>query len=63
MNGPRSLHWDKPIDIVRDYDYLTGKDRGAAQTLFNLDFERKQSMLCQKVSNDFSGYECHLIFE
>ena len=50
------------VDIVRDHDHLTGKYRGAAHNRCNLIFE-KVIKYCSYIFHNFSGYDCHIIFE
>ena len=48
---------------VRDHDHLTGKYRGAAQNICNLKCKQKSSSFVPIFYHNFSGYDCHLIFE
>ena len=48
---------------VRDYDHLTGKYRGAAHNRCNLNCKKKSSSFVRIFFHNFSGYDCHLIFE
>ena len=50
-------------DTVRDHDHLTGKYRGAAHKRCNLNCEKKASSFVPIFFHNFSGYDCHLIFE
>ena len=50
-------------DKVRDHDHLTGKYRGAANNRCNLNCKKKSSSFIPIVFHNFSGYDCHLIFE
>ena len=55
----RELHSDNEgaLQKIRDHDHLTGKYRGAAHNRCNLNCKKRQ------VLHNFSGYDCHLIFE
>ena len=48
---------------VRDHDHLTGKYRGAANNRCNLNCKKKSSSFVPIFFHNFSGYDCHLIFE
>ena len=48
---------------VRDHDHLTGKYRGAAHNRCNLNCKQKLSSFVPIFFHNFSGYDCHLIFE
>ena len=48
---------------VRDHDHLTGKYRGAACNECNLNANQKRSSFIPIFFHNFSGYDCHLIFE
>ena len=50
-------------DTVRDHDHLTGKYRGAAHNRCNLNCEKKSSSFVPIFFHNFSGFDCHLIFE
>ena len=50
-------------DTVRDHDHLTGKYRGAAHNKCNLNCKKKSSSFVPIFFHNFSGYDCHLIFE
>ena len=50
-------------DTVRDHDHLTGKYRGAAHKKCNLNCKKKSSSFVPIFFHNFSGYDCHLIFE
>ena len=50
-------------DKVRDHDHLTGKYRGAAHNKCNLNCKQKSSSFVPTFFHNFSGYDCHLIFE
>ena len=49
--------------LVRDHDHLTGKYRGAACNECNLNANQKRSSFVPILFHNFSGYDCHLIFE
>ena len=48
---------------VRDHDLLTGKYRGAAHNKCNRNCKQKSSLFVPIFFHNFSGYDCHLIFE
>ena len=48
---------------VRDHDHLTGKFRGAAHKNCNLQTKQDKSNFVPVLFHNFSGYDCHLIFE
>ena len=48
---------------VRDHDHLTGKYRGAAHNICNINCKQKSSSFIPIFFHNFSGYDCHLIFE
>ena len=48
---------------VRDHYHLTGKYRGAAHNKCNLNCKKKSSSFVPIFFHNFSGYDCHLIFE
>ena len=48
---------------VRDHDHLTGRCRGAAHNICNLNCKQKSSSFVPIFFHNFSGYDCHLIFE
>ena len=50
-------------DNVRDHDHLTGKYREAAHNKCNLNCKKKSSSFVSIFFHNFSGYDCHLIFE
>ena len=50
-------------DKVRDHDHLTGKYRGSAHNKCNLIAKQNQSSFVPIYFHNFSGYDCHLIFE
>ena len=50
-------------DNVRDHDHLTGKYRGAAHNKCNLNCKKRSSSFVPIFFHNFSGYDCHLIFE
>ena len=55
---------ENPLDDtkVRDHDHLTGKYRGAAHNICNINC-KKSSSFVPIFFHNFSGYDCHLIFE
>ena len=48
---------------VRDNDHLTGKYRGAAHNICNMNCKQRSSSFVPIFFHNFSGYDCHLIFE
>ena len=48
---------------VRDHDHLTGKYRGAAHNICNIQSQERSSSFVPIFFHNFSGYDCHLIFE
>ena len=48
---------------VRDHDHLTGKYRGAAHSICNINCEQKSSSFIPIFFHNVSGYDCHLVFE
>ena len=48
---------------VRDHDHLTGKYRGAAHIICNINCKQRSSSFVPIFFYNFSGYDCHLIFE
>ena len=48
---------------VRDHDHLTGLYRGAAHNVCNLKAKQIKSSFVPVFFHNFSGYDCHLIFE
>ena len=48
---------------VRDHDHLTGKYRGAAHNICNINCKQRSSSFVPLFFHNFSGYDCHLIFE
>ena len=56
---------ENPLDDtkVRDHDHLTGKYRGAAHNICNINCKQRSSSFIPIFFHNFSGYDCHLIFE
>ena len=48
---------------VRDHDHLTGKYRGAAHNICNMNCKQRSSSFVRIFFHNFSGYDCHLIFQ
>ena len=48
---------------VRDLDHLTAKYRGAAHNICNINCKQRSSSFIPIFFHNFSGYDCHLIFE
>ena len=56
---------ENPLDDtkVKDHDHLTGKYRGAAHNICNIQSQQRSSSFVPIFFHNFSGYDCHLIFE
>ena len=56
---------ENPLDNtkVRDHDHLTGKYRGAAHNICNINCKQRSSSFIPIFFHNFSGYDCHLILE
>ena len=56
---------ENPLDDtkVRDHDHLTGKYRGAAHNICNINVKQRSSSFVPIFFHNFSGYDCHLIFQ
>ena len=56
---------ENPLDDtkVRDHDHLTGKYRGAAHNICNINCKQRSSNFVPIFFHNFSGYDCHLIFQ
>ena len=50
-------------DKVRDHDHLTDEYRGAAHNRCNSNCKKKSSSFVPIFFHNFSGYDCHIIFE
>ena len=48
---------------VRDHDHLTGRYRGAAHNTCNINCKQTSSSFVPIFFHNFSGYDCHLIFQ
>ena len=48
---------------VRDHDHLSGMYRGPAHNVCNLKAQQLKSNFVPILFHNFSGYDCHLIFE
>ena len=53
----------KENPIVRDHCHLTGKFRGLAHNNCNLNTRKAHTSFVPILFHNFSGYDCHLIFE
>ena len=53
---------ENPLDDtkVRDHDHLTGKYRGAAHNICNIQSQQRSSSFVPIFFHKFSGYDCHL---
>ena len=56
---------ENPLDDtkVRDHDHLTGKYRGAAHNICNINCKQRSSSFVPLFFHNFSGYDCHLKFQ
>ena len=56
---------ENPLDDtkVSDHDHLTGEYRGAAHNICNINCKQRSSSFVPIFFHNFSGYDCHLIFE
>ena len=56
---------ENPLDDtkVRDHDHLTGKYRGAAHNICNINCKQRSSSFVPIFFHNISGYDCHLIFQ
>ena len=53
----------KENPVVKDHCHLTGKNRGLAHNNCNLNTGKANTSFVPKLFHNFSGYDCHLIFE
>ena len=53
----------KDNPIVKDHCHLTGKFRGIAHNSCNLNTRKAHTSLIPILFHNFSGYDCHIIFE
>ena len=53
----------KENPVVKDHCHLTGKFRGLAHNSCNLNTRKAHTSLVPILFHNFSGYDCHLIFE
>ena len=53
----------KDNPIVKDYRHLTGRFRGLAHNNCNLNTRKALTSFIPILFHNFSGYDCHLIFE
>ena len=53
----------KENSIVRDHCHLTGRFRGLAHNNCNLNTRKAHTSFVPILFHNFSGYDCHLIFE
>ena len=69
FNNPKCVGFVKPAlppqsnEKVRDHDHVTGKYRRAAHNRWNLNCKQKSSSFVPILFHNFSGYDCHNIFE
>ena len=47
----------------RDHCHLTGKYRGSAHNVCNINVKQKGSIFIQFALHNFNNYDCHMIFE
>ena len=50
-------------DKVRDHCQITGKYRGPAHNIFNINVTQQQSIFISFIFHDFSKYDCHRFFK
>ena len=50
-------------DKVRDHCHLTGKYRGPAHSICNINVTQDQSSFIPFIFHNFSNYDCHMFFE
>ena len=50
-------------DKVRDHCHLTGKYRGPANNVCNINVKQKDSNFIQVAFHNFSKYDCHMFFK
>ena len=50
-------------DKVRDHCHLTGKYRGSAHSICNINFTQKQSNFIPFIFHNFSNYDSHMFFK
>ena len=49
--------------VVSDHCHLTGRYRGAAHEVCNINVKQKQSNFIPLMFHNFSSYDCHLFFK
>ena len=49
-------------DKVRDHSHLTGKYRGPAHSVCNINVKQKPSNFIPFIFHNFSNYDCHMFF-
>ena len=57
--GERNTKSDK----VRDHCHITGKCRGPAHSICNINVTQDQNNFMPFVFHNFSNYDCHLVFK
>ena len=50
-------------DTVRDHCHLTGKYRGAAHSICNINVTQKQNIFIPFIFHNFSNYDYHMFFK
>ena len=50
-------------DKVRDHCHSTGKYRGPAHNICNINVSQQQSIIIAYIFHNFSNYECHRFFK
>ena len=48
---------------VRDHCHLTGKYKGPAHSIYNINVTQKQSNFIPFIFHNFSNYDCHMFFK
>ena len=50
-------------DKFRDHCHLTGKNRGPAHSICNIDVTQKQNNFIPLIFQNFRIYDCHIFFQ
>ena len=54
---------EKNSDKVRDHCHLTGKFRGPAHSICNVNVTQQQTNIIQFIFHNCSNYHCHVFFK